>query len=378
MSGTVPPIPPPLGTNTDNPTIPNRTDPIPVDITNNTATTNDSDLDVKEDTRSSSKFLADLNVEFRHKALLSNQKRYYKSFRRVGSAKKPIEKTKETCFACGKLVPSKDEGVTKVKAFIAITEEEPSVGKNDAKSGQWVIITMKKVQRIFFMIDGDERGHVLDYSHVDLHYVKDQSKNLLSMFNSLNQELSSSNVLTLANVSLTLTVSEEIRKVPEKRSAVKAPKEKAQTMSPSASDPIHVKKANSSTKKLLLNLMEELVEDLRIADDQVSSIIEPISNVEPSPTIISPSAKVFINPHGLQDRWSTKKHIELVNILGELQDEVTTRSKIRDSKATSVHECLYVNFLSEIKPKKLIEALKEEGWMIAMQEELNQFERNKV
>nr|GEW67822.1 hypothetical protein [Tanacetum cinerariifolium] len=318
------------------------------------------------------------------------------------------------------------------------------------------------------MIDGDERGHVLDYSHVDLHYVKDQSKNLLSMFNSLNQELSSSNVLTLANVSLTLTVSEEIRKVPEKRSTVKAPKEKAQTMSPSASDPIPVKKADSSTKKLLLNMMEEvkdhlgkfdakaddgfflgyspvdkafrvfnirrqemeetyhvtfreddeailnltqktsilqdsnpfdehleitivydhpilnehddskLVEDLRIADDQVSSIIEPISNVEPSPTIISPSAKVFINPHGLQDRWSTKKHIELVNILGELQDEVTTRSKIRDSKATSVHECLYVNFLSEIKPKKLIEALKEEGWMIAMQEELNQFERNKM
>ncbi|GJY71031.1 hypothetical protein Tco_0474734 [Tanacetum coccineum] len=40
MSGTVPPIPPPLGTNTGNPTSPNRTDPIPVDISNNTTTTN--------------------------------------------------------------------------------------------------------------------------------------------------------------------------------------------------------------------------------------------------------------------------------------------------------------------------------------------------
>nr|GEW83721.1 hypothetical protein [Tanacetum cinerariifolium] len=408
-------------------------------------------------------------------------------------------------------VSSKDEGVTKVKAFIAIAEEEPSVGKNDARSGQRVIISMKNVQRLFSMIDGDERRHVLDYSHVDLHYVKDQRKNLLSMFNSLNQELSSSDVLTLANVSLTLTVSEEIRKVPEKRSAVKAPKEKAQTMSPSASDPIPVKKADSSTKKLLLNLMEEVkgkqktwfgsckhcgfrnhiledcymkpkcsmcgstnhltkehpeqaaarknlamlkaqsshgsfirkepmipkpfdwkycgfndyhfdeceyypgydiygsiahettyctkkpastkrkprvacqqsnnlqkVKDFRIADDQVSSIIEPISNVEPSPTIISPSAKVFINPPVLQDRWSTKKHIELVNILGEPQVEVTTRIRIRDSKAASVHECLYVNFLSKIKPKKLIKALKVKGWMIAMQEELNQFERNKM
>ncbi|GJX84040.1 hypothetical protein Tco_0333521 [Tanacetum coccineum] len=63
----------------------------------------DSDSDVEEDTRSSSEFLADLNVEFHDRALLANQKRYYKRSRRVGSAKKPNDKTKETCFACGKL-----------------------------------------------------------------------------------------------------------------------------------------------------------------------------------------------------------------------------------------------------------------------------------
>ncbi|GJS37642.1 retrovirus-related pol polyprotein from transposon TNT 1-94 [Tanacetum coccineum] len=57
---------------------------------------------------------------------------------------------------------------------------------------------------------------------------------------------------------------------------------------------------------------------------------------------------------------------------------ITTRSRIRDSKAASAHECLYVNFLSDFKPKKLIEAMEEEGWIIAMQKELNQFERNKV
>nr|GFC84355.1 hypothetical protein [Tanacetum cinerariifolium] len=60
-----------------------------------------------------------------------------------------------------------EEGVTKVKAFMASAEDEPSVGKNDA------------------------RKHVLDYTHVDLHYVKDQRKNLLNKFNSLNLELSS-------------------------------------------------------------------------------------------------------------------------------------------------------------------------------------------
>nr|GEW35816.1 retrovirus-related Pol polyprotein from transposon TNT 1-94 [Tanacetum cinerariifolium] len=39
-----------------------------------------------------------------------------------------------------------DEETTKIKAFMAFVEEEPSVGKADARSGQWVEITMKKVK----------------------------------------------------------------------------------------------------------------------------------------------------------------------------------------------------------------------------------------
>ncbi|GJZ77925.1 retrovirus-related pol polyprotein from transposon TNT 1-94 [Tanacetum coccineum] len=68
-----------------------------------------------------------------------------------------------------------------------------------------------------------------------------------------------------------------------------------------------------------------------------------------------------------QDRWSREKHIELVNIIREPLASITTRSKVRDSEAASAHECLYVKFLFEIKPKKLIKALEEEGWVIAMQ-----------
>nr|GEU91449.1 retrovirus-related Pol polyprotein from transposon TNT 1-94 [Tanacetum cinerariifolium] len=83
----------------------------------------------------------------------------------------------------------------------------------------------------------------------------------------------------------------------------------------------------------------------------------------------SPVAKAF-------RVWLREKHIELVNIIGEPLAVITTRSRIRDSDVASASECLYVNFLSEMKPKKLIEALEEE-WIIAMQEELNQFERNK-
>ena len=35
-------------------------------------------------------------------------------------------------------------------------------------------------------------------------------------------------------------------------------------------------------------------------------------------------------------------------------------------------------FLSQIEPKNINEAIENESWILAMQEELNQFERNKV
>ncbi|GJY84202.1 hypothetical protein Tco_0497578 [Tanacetum coccineum] len=126
------------------------------------------------------------HAEYHETALLANQKRFYKRSKRVGSARKPMDKSKETCFACGKpgkykglkakmavlsqsideptkgkndkgkgnkgksdkgliaelfdwndeSVSSEDEGTTKFKAFMAIAEDEPSVGKGDARSGQ--------------------------------------------------------------------------------------------------------------------------------------------------------------------------------------------------------------------------------------------------
>nr|GEX57040.1 hypothetical protein [Tanacetum cinerariifolium] len=84
-------------------------------------------------------------------------------------------------------VSSDDEGCTNIMAFMEIAEDEPSVAKVDARSRQWVEITMKKVHELLSMIDGDERKHVLDYTHVDLHYVEDQRKNLVNKFNLLEQ-----------------------------------------------------------------------------------------------------------------------------------------------------------------------------------------------
>nr|GEV98992.1 uncharacterized mitochondrial protein AtMg00810-like [Tanacetum cinerariifolium] len=95
---------------------------------------------------------------------------------------------------------------------------------------------------------------------------------------------------------------------------------------------------------------------------------EPIDD-QPLLQVNSPLADSVSGPPVPQDKWSREKHIVLVNIIGEPLAVITTKSKIRDLKATSAHECLYVNFLLEIKPKKLIKALEEEGWVLAMTEE---------
>nr|GEV86045.1 hypothetical protein [Tanacetum cinerariifolium] len=233
--------------------------------------------------------IANLYAEYHEKALLANLKRFYKRPARVGSARKPMDKSKETCytwwkqghfqkdnpssitstpsyplshnsfnkskfytpsftqitlqntgnhkkdykvkykglkakmavltkriddFSKGKSekgkskqersekglivesfnwdddsVSSKDERITKIRAFMAITEDEPS-GKADARSGQWVDITMKKVHKLLSMTDRDERKHVLDYTHVEFYYVEDEKKNLFKKSNVPKQELS--------------------------------------------------------------------------------------------------------------------------------------------------------------------------------------------
>ncbi|GJU53059.1 retrovirus-related pol polyprotein from transposon TNT 1-94 [Tanacetum coccineum] len=55
-----------------------------------------------------------------------------------------------------------------------------------------------------------------------------------------------------------------------------------------------------------------------------------------------------------------------------------TRSMAVKLAAASASECLFDEFLSKIEPKKVFEALRHPQWVDAMQEELNQFYRNKV
>ncbi|GJW83303.1 retrovirus-related pol polyprotein from transposon TNT 1-94 [Tanacetum coccineum] len=84
------------------------------------------------------------------------------------------------------------------------------------------------------------------------------------------------------------------------------------------------------------------------------------------------------NSKAFKDRWSKDQHIELVNIIGDPEEGMLTRSMVTKLTATSASKCLFADFLSEIEPKKVSEALKHLGWIDAIQEDLNQFYRNKV
>ncbi|GJR50626.1 retrovirus-related pol polyprotein from transposon TNT 1-94 [Tanacetum coccineum] len=120
-------------------------------------------------------------------------------------------------------------------------------------------------------------------------------------------------------------------------------------------------KFTSADNHLALSELDhlKLANNLKLAEFQDTVINEPISEVQPLLTNISPLTDDLLQPFIPQDRWSREKHIELVNIIGEPLAGIITRRTIRDSKAASAHECLYVNFLYEMEPKKLIEALEE-------------------
>lgn len=61
-------------------------------------------------------------------------------------------------------------------------------------------------------------------------------------------------------------------------------------------------------------------------------------------------------------------------IIGNPITGVQTRSSFRNL----CDLCLYSGLISEIEPKDIDTALNDENWFMAMQEELNQFERNDV
>jgi hypothetical protein len=59
------------------------------------------------------------------------------------------------------------------------------------------------------------------------------------------------------------------------------------------------------------------------------------------------------------------------NILGDIEKGVTTRSRVANF-------CEHYSFVSSSEPFKVKDALRDPDWVVAMQEELNNFKHNEV
>ena len=88
-------------------------------------------------------------------------------------------------------------------------------------------------------------------------------------------------------------------------------------------------------------------------------------NKEDSKEIPQPTLK-----DDLPKDWQFKKDHPKNLIISDTLKGVTTRFHLK----TIVN----LAFISQIEPKNVDDALADEFWVLAMQEELNQFERNKV
>ncbi|GKA60242.1 retrovirus-related pol polyprotein from transposon TNT 1-94 [Tanacetum coccineum] len=173
-------------------------------------------LDDEEDTRSGQEYMNDLENEYQARALLAKSKRFFKKGTQRFSSARATNQTE--CHKCAKKghfardcwsktsvpsyqlhfqpkllnssehkpeprhtkdfeanliaesydwyeeeVSSDDNEVTKVKALMALADEERvSVSKESAINGEWIKISMKKLHTLLEMEDNDDRKSFLD------------------------------------------------------------------------------------------------------------------------------------------------------------------------------------------------------------------------
>ncbi|GKA11316.1 hypothetical protein Tco_0690749 [Tanacetum coccineum] len=120
-------------------------------------------FDDEVDERSSKEYLRDLDIEFHERALSANSK-YEEEV-------------------------SDDKEVTQVKVLMALADDELTVRKNHAHNGEWIDITIRKVNILLSMDEDADWKYYLKYINIDLKFVEEQRLNLLSKYNKIIFEL---------------------------------------------------------------------------------------------------------------------------------------------------------------------------------------------
>ncbi|GJT53837.1 retrovirus-related pol polyprotein from transposon TNT 1-94 [Tanacetum coccineum] len=84
---------------------------------------------------------------------------------------------------------SDEEEVTQVKVLMALANDELTVRKSHACNGEWVDITMRKVNTLLSIDEDADCQNYLKYINIDLKFVEEQRLNLLSKYNKMVFEL---------------------------------------------------------------------------------------------------------------------------------------------------------------------------------------------
>ena len=74
--------------------------------------------------------------------------------------------------------------------------------------------------------------------------------------------------------------------------------------------------------------------------------------------------------NNLTKEWIEPRGLSKDNIISDIEQGVSTRCKLAFFQ--------HVAFVSQIEPKNVNDALCDSNWVVAMQDELNQFTRNDV
>ncbi|GKE35152.1 hypothetical protein Tco_1454474, partial [Tanacetum coccineum] len=72
---------------------------------------------------------------------------------------------------------SDEEEVTQVKVLMALADDELLVGKSHARNGEWVDITIRKVNTLLSRDEDVDWQNYLKYINIDLKFVEEQRLN---------------------------------------------------------------------------------------------------------------------------------------------------------------------------------------------------------
>nr|GEY59916.1 hypothetical protein [Tanacetum cinerariifolium] len=155
--------------------------------------------DDAEDTRSSHKYLNDLEEEYQARALLAKSKRPTKDFEAKYNKFKAKLAFLSSSALASKVLMVKNKGLiaeayewykeevsvddnemVEVKVLMALAKDNDAVSKEGARNGEWVKISIRKGHSLLEMEDNNDRKTYLDYLCIDLNYVEEKRNNMFS------------------------------------------------------------------------------------------------------------------------------------------------------------------------------------------------------